>query len=95
MVLAGSGTLARPNPGQAPDIISVIVTVIRDGYEGFDYSHKFSVIGGLSPYSWSAGAGLPPGTTMNPTTGVLSGVATTAGSYTFTVDVSDAGRDQR
>ncbi|MCZ6691728.1 MAG: putative Ig domain-containing protein [Planctomycetota bacterium] len=89
-VLAGSGTLARPNPGQAPDIINILVTVIRDGYEGFNYNHRFSAIGGLSPYSWSANpVDLPPGTTLDPITGVLSGVATTAGSYTFTIDVSD------
>lgn len=47
--------------------------------------------GGQSPYSWSVSAGaLPPGISLNTTTGALTGTPTTPGSYGFTVKVSDA-----
>jgi hypothetical protein len=35
------------------------------------------------------GGSLPPGLSLDPTTGIISGTATTAGSYTFEVTVTD------
>jgi hypothetical protein len=45
--------------------------------------------GGVPPYSWTA-TGLPPGMTINSTTGIISGTPTTAGNYNATVTVTDA-----
>ena len=42
-----------------------------------------------NPPSVSSGA-LPPGLTLNATTGVLSGTPSTAGPYEFTVGIPDA-----
>jgi large repetitive protein len=54
------------------------------------YSDQLTVTGGTSPYAWSVSSGtLPPGLTLGATTGLLSGTPTTAGSYTFTVKVTD------
>ena len=47
--------------------------------------------GGNPPYKWSLAPGsssLPPGLRLS-TKGVISGKATTAGSYSFTVQVVD------
>ena len=61
------------------------------GEVGAAYSDQLTVTGGTSPFSWSISAGaLPPGLTLNPTTGLLSGTPTTAGSFNFTVRVTDA-----
>lgn len=49
------------------------------------------VTGGTSPYVWSLSAGaLPPGLTLNTGTGDISGTPTTAGTYNYTVRVTDA-----
>jgi hypothetical protein len=50
-----------------------------------------SVTGGSGPYKFSIVSGsLPPGVTLNTSTGKLSGKPTKAGAYTFTTKVEDA-----
>ena len=45
--------------------------------------------GGTSPYSWNVVAGaLPPGLTLA-STGVISGITTTAGTFNFTAQATD------
>jgi putative Ig domain-containing protein len=54
------------------------------------YSDQLTVTGGTSPFAWSVSAGsLPPGVTLGGLTGLLSGTPTSAGSYSFTVKVTD------
>ncbi|MFC4531525.1 DUF7507 domain-containing protein [Sphaerisporangium dianthi] len=61
------------------------------GQVGVPYSDQLTVSGGTAPYAWSVSAGsLPPGVTLNPSTGLLSGTPTVVGSYPFTVRVTDA-----
>ncbi|MFI2713245.1 putative Ig domain-containing protein [Micromonospora sp. NPDC018662] len=57
---------------------------------GAIYSDQFTVVGGTAPFSWSVTGTLPPGLTLNPATGLLSGRPTTAGAYPFTLRVTDA-----
>jgi Putative Ig domain len=47
--------------------------------------------GGVAPYTWSITSGsLPPGLTLNTTSGVISGVPTTAGVFKFFPQVTDS-----
>lgn len=47
--------------------------------------------GGATGYTWEVtGGALPPGISLNPDTGQLSGVPSTSGTYQFTVGVSDS-----
>jgi 6-phosphogluconolactonase len=49
------------------------------------------VYGGGPPYTWSIVSGaLPPGSTLNATTGIFSGVLNAPGTYSFTVQVADS-----
>lgn len=58
---------------------------------GLDYSQTVTSAGGSAPLAWSVGTGsLPPGITLNPATGQLSGEATGDGVYSFTIVVTDA-----
>jgi hypothetical protein len=61
--------------------------MLNQPYAGF----TFGVAGSNDTATWSIPEGnLPPGMTLNPTTGTLSGTPTTAGTYTFALRV-DAG----
>ncbi|MEO8508592.1 MAG: beta-propeller fold lactonase family protein [Betaproteobacteria bacterium] len=52
---------------------------------------SIGVYGGRPPYTWSIVSGaLPPGSALNATTGVFSGVLGAAGTYSFTVQVADS-----
>jgi len=60
------------------------------GEVGVAYSDQLTVTGGTSPFTWSVSAGtLPPGVTLNASTGLLSGTPTASGTYSFTVKVTD------
>ena len=48
------------------------------------YSQQLTAVGGTSPYTWSAN-GLPKGLTINPSTGLISGVPTAAGNFPIIV----------
>lgn len=66
---------------------------LPDGIVGEDVSYAYTVTGGWPPYLVEIIAGsLPPGLTMN-TAGLITGTFTTAGSYSWTVMVTDAEGD--
>jgi hypothetical protein len=50
--------------------------------------------GGIAPFTWSwiaqAGSSLPPGLTIAPGTGLISGTPTSAGTFNVTVSVADS-----
>ena len=61
------------------------------GQIGVAYSDTLSTNGGVTPYTWSVSAGaLPPGITLGASSGVLGGTPTVAGTFAFTVMVTDA-----
>jgi hypothetical protein len=47
-------------------------------------------VGGRGPYAFASAGALPPGITLDPATGLLTGRATTAGRFSATVTVTDA-----
>jgi hypothetical protein len=57
---------------------------------GQTYSQTLSASGGVLPYRWSVGAGLPAGLVLTSSTGVISGTPSSAGTFNFTVQVTDA-----
>jgi large repetitive protein len=71
-------------------VITISPATLPDAVVGSAYSQSLSSIGGVPPYAYLITAGtLPVGISLS-TAGVLSGSATTAGSYSFTVKSTDA-----
>lgn len=55
------------------------------------YSSATGITGGVAPFTYSISAGaLPTGLTINVSTGVVSGVPTVSGLFSFTIHVIDA-----
>lgn len=68
----------------------------RTARAGESYSGLVGVQGGGAPYHWSVIEGsLPPGLELDPDTGLITGVATQPGSYSFVVLVTDSGAGDR
>ena len=58
---------------------------------GVPYSGTLVASGGLAPYAFVIIAGLlPPGMTLNPTTGVISGTSSALGGWAYTARVTDS-----
>jgi subtilisin family serine protease len=77
-----------PAPVPPPTITT---TSLPDGTVGTTYGQTLVAVDGTAPYTWSVSAGaLPPGLTLF-STGELTGHPTSAGSFTFTARVDDAG----
>jgi hypothetical protein len=60
------------------------------GTAGDTYSTTFQSVGGTGAITWTAGSGTPPGLTLAPATGVLSGIPSMAGDFSFTVTAKDS-----
>ena len=72
--------------------LSVSTLELPDAVVGTAYSQALTAAGGTTPYAWSltTGSTLPAGLTLNPSTGVISGTPTVAGSSPFTVSATDS-----
>jgi hypothetical protein len=73
----------------ATTALLVSTTTLPTGYLTSPYSAALQVAGGTGPYTWAITSGsLAPGLALS-AAGLLSGTPNIAGSYTFTVSVTD------
>ena len=85
----GSAVLPAAFTYIAPTFVfSPAAGAIPGGTAGVEYSQTVTVTGGTAPYSFS-GAGLPAGISIDPSTGTISGLPTTPGTYSISVTVRD------
>ena len=72
---------------------SIIITKtdLAKGYVGAPYSQQLVAQGGTPPYIWTPfGTPLPPGLSINQTSGILSGTPAALGDFFFAIQVSDS-----
>jgi len=70
--------------------LTITTTSLPDGFAGTEYSQTLTATGGKGTYTWSITSGrLPDGLILNSSTGVISGTPNTAGTFNFTVKVTD------
>jgi hypothetical protein len=61
---------------------------------GFPYSSALVASGGVPSYTYSiSGGALPPGLSLNTSTGAITGTPTTVGTYNYTAQVADSAGD--
>jgi len=72
-------------------ILAVTTSSLPNGTVGTPYpSTNLAASGGVTPYSWSVTAGALPGGLTLTSGGQISGQPTTSGTFSFTVQVTDA-----
>jgi O-glycosyl hydrolase len=72
--------------------LSITTNSTPNGTGNVPYSAALAATGGTTPYAWSVTAGaLPGGLTLNASTGVIAGTPSAAGTFSFTVKVTDSG----
>jgi hypothetical protein len=68
----------------------------NSGQVGIPYVSALIATGGRLPYTFAIISGsLPPGLTLNPTTGAITGTPTTAGTFPYTAKVTDSSSGTR
>lgn len=64
---------------------------LAGGTTGTAYAETISAQGGASPYTFAVSSGsLPTGTSLNSSTGVITGTPSATGTFSFTITVTDA-----
>jgi hypothetical protein len=77
----------------APPLV-ITTTQLAGGTTGVAYTQTVSGTGGQPPFTWSVPAGSPPtGLALAASTGVISGTPLNAGSFPFTIQLSDSAAD--
>ena len=74
--------------------VQITTTSLSGGQTGTGYSATLTATGGTAPYSWSILSGsLPPGLSLS--SGSITGMPTTAGTFSFTMQVADSSSPQQ
>ncbi|MBL8167193.1 MAG: putative Ig domain-containing protein [Acidobacteria bacterium] len=69
--------------------ITVNPASLANGFVGTAYSQSFTQTGGVGAIIWSSSGALPGGLSLNPSSGLLSGLPTTTGTYAFSIRATD------
>jgi len=84
--IAGTYTLTVSAPA-----ISLAPTTLPTPTTGASYSQTVTASGGTAAYTYAVSAGaLPNGLSLNTSTGAISGTPTAAGTFSFTIQATDA-----
>jgi uncharacterized protein (TIGR03437 family) len=83
-------TVSQAATGTSAQLAITTPAPLSDGSTQQYYSATLTANGGAPPYSWSAQGPLPPGLSLNPATGSISGSPLVTGTSAFQVTVTDS-----
>ncbi len=70
--------------------LQMVTNSLSDATVDWPYDQILEATGGTIPYQWGiSGGALPPGLSLNPFTGVISGTVSAAGTWSFAVELTD------
>ncbi len=74
----------------APANLAIETATLLEATKGSAFSYQPGVAGGRPPYTWAVALGaLPPGVSINPSTGLISGIPTQGGAFIAAITVKD------
>jgi hypothetical protein len=74
-----------------PPPLTIATASLHGGQTGVSYTSSASASGGTTPYVWSIASGaLPAGVVLNSANGTISGTPTSAGQFSFDLQVTDS-----
>ncbi|MGO8677346.1 MAG: lamin tail domain-containing protein [Limisphaerales bacterium] len=90
---AANWSSKKPTPGAVNHgvVLSPVISTtspLAGGVVNVGYTNTFTATNGLAPYTWRILVGTVPGLSLAPS-GVLSGTPTAAGTFSFTVQLTD------
>ena len=90
---SGGNTGSRAYTLAVQTVMALGPATLPAATNGTAYSATVVATGGTGTgYTYAVSSGsLPPGLTLDPATGVISGTPTSAGSYPFTITATDSG----
>ncbi len=82
-------------PVQTASALKIVTSNLASATSGTSYTAALSAAGGETPYNWTLSSGsLPAGLQLENSTGVISGIPSQTGTFSFTVAVKDAANNQ-
>jgi len=87
----GAGPPSKPSTSAEPTApFSILTKTLPNAHVKVRYSQQLDATGGCPPYSWQmTGGSLPPGLTLS-SSGVISGLPSHQGTFSFTVEAADS-----
>ncbi len=89
LTIAGQTYTVSQNAGTPGSIAIGTSPDLPPGNVGSSYGVTLSATGGTAPYVWTLSGSLPPGLMLNGTQGTISGTPTAAGTFGFSLTVTD------
>ena len=93
-LLLAACTGVGSDSGDAPSggsVLTVATTSLPDAAVSEAYTATLTASGGTNPYKWQVTSGtLPPGLSLPTDTGEISGTPSSAGTFSFTIQVQDS-----
>jgi hypothetical protein len=84
------GTPSTAGPGVSTGLV-ITTSSLPAGQPQAAYTARLGATGGTAPYSWNGIAGsLPPGLTLDASTGNIAGAPTKTGAFSVTMQVTDS-----